>query len=120
MTRRYLGIAVRVLAVAAAIYTFFTLRSQLGNEQPSGDGAIQVKVVPKAPCGKLMLEKSTSAKGERVDPSPAILQALEKSGEEVSVQSQAECDRLEKMNGTVISTDRGNYTIIFDAKAQGR
>jgi hypothetical protein len=114
MTRRTFAIAVRVLAVLAAIYTFFTFRSQLAQQKPS-QGAIPVQVVRENACGWLTVtESKTLATGKLpADQSLTVSEAIQNPGMPVAVRQQPECDNFQKLNGSIISTDKGSFKIEF-------
>ncbi|MGH9856901.1 MAG: hypothetical protein ACRD4B_03555, partial [Acidobacteriota bacterium] len=93
ITRRTFAIAVRVLALLAALYTFFTFRSQLAEQRsPGGGGAIPAKVVSReSACGWLTLNES-SVSGEEIafHQNRSILGAIQNPGERFVVRDQAE------------------------------
>ena len=103
MTRRTWGIAVRVLAVGAAIYTFFTLRSQMEQQKQMQPGAIQVKVVNQPPCGTVVVRKVPSGRpGVLVEITPMLTKALESPDSSVSVRDPVECAKLSTLHGSIL------------------
>ena len=118
ITRRTFAIAVRVLAVLAAIYTFFTFRSQLAERRSSqGGGAIPAQVVSRErPCGWLAVMKGSSSSADSkisLEKNQALRAAIQKPGERVAVRNEEECGRLIKLNGSIISADKATFKINF-------
>jgi hypothetical protein len=117
MTRRTFAIAVRVLAVLAAIYTFFMFRSQLAEQRSPREGAIPAKVISNdTACGWLTVSESSSNSGEeiRLDQNSAILTAIETPGKRIAVRNEAECERLNPLNGSNISSEKRRFKIQFE------
>ncbi len=114
MNRRTFGLAVRLLAVVAAIYAFFSLRSQVANQRSSRE-VIPVKVVTQSVCGWLTATKSSSNTKEPapIEQNPRLQEAMDRPGERVAVRNQAECDGLMKLNGSISSSSKGSFTIEF-------
>jgi hypothetical protein len=117
ITRRTFAIAVRVIAVLAAIYTFFMFRSQLAEQRsPGGGRAIPAKVISReTACGWLKVDESLSDSGKQIalDQNRAILAAIQKPGELVVVRDPEECSSLIKRNGSIISADKRMFKINF-------
>lgn len=115
ITRRTFAIAVRLIAVAAAIYTFFAFRSQLADRKPPSDGSIPVRVIGAAPpCGYLSVEKADGAKSDVSEGSAIIREALTKPGHRVEVRNQKECERLLNLDGEVVVIEQqGTFRIDF-------
>ena len=114
LNRGTIGLVVRLLAVVAAIYTFFSFRNQMATP-PAPRGAIPVRVVGPQTCGTLVAEK-TETPGEKTDLAhlPDILQAIEKPGQAIPVRDKQECDRYTQMSGVIVSSDSGSYRIKFN------
>jgi hypothetical protein len=118
MNRRSFGLLVRLIAVLAAIYAFFTLRSQLPEEKPAR-GPIPVRVVSErqAKCGSLIVRpvSITDHTGPKapVEENPALREALLAMGKPVIVRDPAECERLAKLHDSVFSVEGGSIRIEF-------
>ena len=120
MNRRSFGLLVRLLAVLAAIYALFTLRSQLPDEKaPSGPIPVKVVSGKPAPCGSIIVRPvsitdNTGPKAPAQE-NPAIAKAMLVVGKPVIVRDPAECERLEKLHDSVFTTEKGSIRIQFKA-----
>ena len=116
MTRKTLGLAVRLLAVLAAIYTFFSLRSQLAEQQkPRDDGTIRVQVVHPT-CGWLSVQKSAESPKQRAEePDEMIRKAIANPGTRIEMRNKLDCERISRMNGSTVTTPSGSYRIQFES-----
>ena len=116
ISRRTFAIVVRVLAVLAAIYTFFTFRSQMEEQRPPRGGAIPAKVISReTACGWLTVRESSTDSAEQIDldQSRSLLEAIQNPGQRIAVRNPEECGRLIKLNGSIISTEKGQFKIHF-------
>jgi hypothetical protein len=117
MNRRSFGLLVRLIAVLAAIYALFTLRSDLSEEKRPG-GPIPVTVVSgKQTCGSIIVRPvsimdHTGPKAP-VQENPALAKAILAMGKPVSVRDPAECERLEKLHDSVFTIEKASIRIEF-------
>jgi hypothetical protein len=118
MNRRSFGLLVRLIAVLAAIYAFFTLRSHLPEEKPPR-GPIPVTVVSgkQTSCGSIIVRpvSITDHAGPKAptQQNPTLAKAILTTGKRVIVQDPAECERLEQLHDSVFSVEKGSIRIEF-------
>jgi hypothetical protein len=118
MNRRSLGLLVRLIAVLAAIYAFFTLRSNLPEEKRH-EGPIPVSVVSgkQSLCGTIIVRPVSIA--DHTGPkapaqqNPALAKAIQTMGKPVTVRDPKECERLERLHDSVFSIEGGSIRIEF-------
>jgi hypothetical protein len=110
LNRRSFGLIVRLLAVAAAIYAFYTLKHFQQPANAPKTGPIPVTVVPadRETCGWIMAEKISQISSD-ISADEMVAEALATPGKEIAVKSKKECDELSSLNGKVF----GNYKIHF-------
>jgi hypothetical protein len=110
MNRRSFGLIVRLLAVGAAIYAFYSLKHFQQPANGPKTGPIPVTVVPadRETCGWITAEKVSQISSD-ISPDPMIAEAIASPGKEIAVKSKKECDGLSSLNGKVF----GNYKIHF-------
>ncbi|MCI0417304.1 hypothetical protein L0222_31440 [bacterium] len=119
MNRRSFGLLVRLIAVLAAIYALFTLRSQFPEEKPLS-GPIPVTVVSdkQTPCGciivrPVVITDHASPKAP-VEQNPTLKEAILDMGKPVTVRDLAQCERLAKLHDSVFSIEKGSIRIHFE------
>ncbi len=107
--RKGLALAVRLIAVIAAIYTFYSMRAQLKPPETSTGTAIQVKVVsnpdPQASplsgiAGWIVAERTTGPgepAGDLLKQNPSLAEAARTPGVSIPVKSEEEWRRVQQM-----------------------
>jgi hypothetical protein len=114
MTRKTFALAVRLLAVLAAIYTFFSLRSQLSEQRRPDNRAIQVQVMQPV-CGWLTATKATSDGSTPAGNLREVIRsALARPGERIAVSDTQVCEELASQGDFKIKTETGTFRIQFE------
>src|SRR6188474_2038350 len=100
MNRRSFGLIVRLLAVGAAIYAFYSFRHiQNPSTATPRTGPIKVKVIPaEMLCGHLIAEK-TSTLSTSISNDPLVAQAIDSPGKEIEVRGNKDCERMVQLSG---------------------
>jgi hypothetical protein len=95
------------LAVAAAIYAFYTLKHLQQPLDGAKNGPIPVTVVPadREICGWIMAEKVSQLSSD-ISADEKVAEAIASPGKEIAVKSKRECDQLVSLNGKVFGSFR--------------